>query len=614
MTRKITGVVLAVVLAVFGGGCSKEAFVALDGDGTRLSPGVQIDGVWLDSRTAAERGLRISERTASDGTRQVVVENRGESTVRPEEIGWRRVGADGLSLPDVKVWLGGWQMASPCGVRTSEDEDFVFNPGYLNKVINEPRDYVPGEKGRFRAENVVVFRRPDGGMRLFGFITGRERYGHFRVKLGRRGLETLDALCSCDRADLVPGAEIASERLLVADGDDTERLFAAYADRWAEASGARRRFDPPVGWCSYYYYFSAVTLADMIANADWFKAHRDGVYGKVKVMQLDAGFQVASGDWLDWNEKFPGGIEAYARAMKERGFTAGLWIAPFFVSNKSRLMKDHPEWVLRHADGSIAWEMKSDKQSIAVLDGTHPEALAWLEDLFRRIRAAGIDYVKLDFCSLASCVHDARFHDGTATRAMALRRAFEAIRRGFGEDGFILACTTPFSPVVGIADAMRTATDIAPRWTMGETWSECLTVLNVCRNVIQRNYMNGRLWTNDPDTLIVREDKMQLNEEEVRLWAEAVSSVGGSLMLSDNFNTLSERRQPLVRACLERINREHAFPADRWERTCPAVWRTERGDSVFNFTEEAARIDGTEVPAHAVRRREISQQEHEGGF
>jgi alpha-galactosidase len=194
------------------------------------------------------------------------------------------------------------------------------------------------------------------------------------------------------------------------------------------------------------------------------------------------------------------------------------------------------------------------------------------------LRGYGIDYVKLDFCMLASSIPNAKYFDPSATRAQALRRGLEAIRRGFGDDGFILACTAPFGPSVGIADAMRSSTDITPYWSPEGKWhAEAPTVQNVVRNVINHNYMNGRLWINDPDTLIVRDNATKLAEGEVRLWADAISFAGGSLLLSDSFPLLSPARLQLARRVLaEAGSCLGTYPEDRWERAIPAVWKSVR--------------------------------------
>ena len=552
-----------------------------------LLPVMKLDGEWLDTAAARERGFVLAE-TASNGTLRVSLENRSGATIRPEELGWRT--ADGatapspslrlgdFSVPGLRVYVESWQMASPCGVRRWDDEPFDYSPEYLPNCVSTPSDFHPGERGRFLSDNMCCLRRPDGAMRLFGFTTGADRYGHFAMKLGPQGVEEFCALCACDRAELPPGGRIETESLLVLDGTDTEALFAAYADRWAADSGARHRLPAPVGWCSWYYYFNNVTLADCIENADWLAAHRADGFGAVSVVQVDAGYSVSYGDWFRTNDKFPGGLEAYAREIRARGFTPGLWVAPFWVWEDSRLFAEHPDWMVCGDDGRPmpCYGSRPDRRSYA-LDATRPEVQTHLESLFRAIRALGIDYIKLDFCMVESAIPGGVYHDRTATRAQALRRGFEAIRRGFGDDGFILGCTTPFAPVVGIVDAMRSSTDITPFWRRPGQYAEAPNVPNVCRNIVHHGYMNGRLWTNDPDTLIVRDDNIDLTRSEVGLWERAVSLAGGSLLLSDRMSTLTSERLALVRRALDDAGVYRGLhPVDRWEREFPAVWEAER--------------------------------------
>ena len=574
-----------------------------------LVPGVELDGRWLGAAAAAKEGLVVSERVA-DGMRRVTLENRSGRSVFPTELGWRKPEPwhDGfVDSAGLKVYVESWQMASPCGVRTAEDLPFDYSPDYLHNCVSTPGDFRPGERGTFLSDNMCAFRRPDGRMRLYGFTTSADRFGHFRIKLSKNGLDGFAALCSCDGAELKDGATIESESLVVLEGDDGERLFGMFADRWARDMSARHVFpEAPVGWCSWYYFFEKVTLGDVLGNADWFAANRAAGFEKVRIIQLDDGYQSALGDWLVPNEKFPGGLATFAQEVKTRGFVPAAWVGPFMAEENSRIFAEHPEWMVRGADGSPAspftWR---GGHKVHVLDATNPEVQEHLTRLFREIRKMGIDYVKLDFCMLECSIAGAKYHDPSATRAQAFRRGLEAIRCGFGEDGFILACTAPFGPSVGIADAMRSSTDITPYWAPEGKWhAEAPTVPNVVRNVINHNYMNGRLWINDPDTLIVRDNATKLTEGEVQLWANAISFAGGSLLLSDNFPLLSSARLPLAKRVLAEAGAcVGTYPADRWERTVPAVWKSVRDGRcatlLLNASDEAAVIEGQTLPPHS---------------
>jgi alpha-galactosidase len=70
---------------------------------------------------------------------------------------------------------------------------------------------------------------------------------------------------------------------------------------------------------------------------------------------IDDGWQVAIGDWTPNPAKFPAG-DADMKAMVDRihaaGLKAQLWWAPLAVVPASRTAREHPDWLLRNADGS----------------------------------------------------------------------------------------------------------------------------------------------------------------------------------------------------------------------------------------------------------------------
>jgi alpha-galactosidase len=76
---------------------------------------------------------------------------------------------------------------------------------------------------------------------------------------------------------------------------------------------------------------------------------------------LDDGWQVAEGDWTPVATKFPRG-EADLKALVDRihaqGMKAMLWWAPLAADAGTRLLREHPDQLLRQADGTpraITW-------------------------------------------------------------------------------------------------------------------------------------------------------------------------------------------------------------------------------------------------------------------
>ncbi len=53
------------------------------------------------------------------------------------------------------------------------------------------------------------------------------------------------------------------------------------------------------------------------------------------------------GDWVENHEKFPNGLGAFVRAIREKGIKFGIWVEPEMVNPDSDLYRAHPEWALR---------------------------------------------------------------------------------------------------------------------------------------------------------------------------------------------------------------------------------------------------------------------------
>ena len=108
----------------------------------------------------------------------------------------------------------------------------------------------------------------------------------------------------------------------------------------------------------------------------------------------------------------------------------GLWIAPTNVASTSQLFRDHPEWLMRNADGqpaSIGRWFWVPNPEMSLIDASQPGAERWIEETFARLTSEGARYYKIDFIA----------------GSPALRRAMAAIRRGAGPEAWIRYCQTP---------------------------------------------------------------------------------------------------------------------------------------------------------------------------
>ncbi len=112
---------------------------------------------------------------------------------------------------------------------------------------------------------------------------------------------------------------------------------------------------------------------------------------------LDDGWQVAEGEWTPVPGKFPAG-DADMKALVDRihaaGLKAQLWWSPLAADPGSRTAREHPEWLLKNADGStreITWW--DARYLCPALEGVREDAAAFVR---KALGEWGYDGLKID--------------------------------------------------------------------------------------------------------------------------------------------------------------------------------------------------------------------------
>jgi alpha-galactosidase len=96
-----------------------------------------------------------------------------------------------------------------------------------------------------------------------------------------------------------------------------------------------------------------------------------------------------AGPWLE------GGVEAVSEHVRGLGMQFGLWLEIECVGSRSRLFRDHPDWLLLR-DGQPVGEQRPDGGHY-LLDLTLPDVAAWAEaELVRVVDRYRLDLLKLD--------------------------------------------------------------------------------------------------------------------------------------------------------------------------------------------------------------------------
>jgi hypothetical protein len=386
---------------------------------------------------------------------------RSPARVESVVLGFRWSGHGAGSL---RFLRHGWQSWSTTGSRVLDpggEPPFPSGPwlrGMHHAVGGPPAD----RAGWHESDLVTVIgASPAGATCLVGVLERGRAFGVVHARCDADAV-LIEVELRLD-AELAPGETRDLERVRIALGDDASSLLEEFAEAHGRLAGARASAPFVAGWCSWYHFFHDVTEADVLRNLEALAAARDEL--PVEFVQIDDGYQRATGDWLETNAKFPRGLEPLAAEIRAAGFTPGLWTAPFCVVEASALFREHRPWLLQRGGEPFrglvhpGW---APDGSVFVLDPSRSEVTAHLESLFARLVELGFDYLKLDFLYTAALQAEAA--DPRLGRAGRLRRGLEAVRAGAGQEAFLLGCGCPLGAAVGVVDGMRIGPDVAPTW------------------------------------------------------------------------------------------------------------------------------------------------------
>lgn len=189
--------------------------------------------------------------------------------------------------------------------------------------------------------------------------------------------------------------------------------------------------------------------------------------------------------------KFPHGLRPIIEAIQSAGMEAGIWMAPFFKSETSPLLRDHPDYFLRDENGSFV--RYKVRQSIheddrhgrwayseypMIMDISVPEVREHIMTDIKSHYDMGVRLFKLDFLS-AVFSHPLKNRDKTTVEYY--RDFFGNVRNVFPEAKFI-GCTLPLTESLGLFDAMRVSNDsIIPSKGFGtkHVWGRIISLLSL---------------------------------------------------------------------------------------------------------------------------------------
>lgn len=453
------------------------------------------------------------------------------------------------------------------------DDSRIFVNGYQS--WSESREYLPCEKfkGLLGPSAIKAIRHISGisgdyhfkkypskkGV-FHGYTLGYVRNGEICDFIGslneRTGYTILDFNVPASRITVEKELEnvkiLGNYQLfsLVGVSDIYDVCFDTYFDALDIQKPRLKRL---CGYTSWYNYYNRINEKIILRDLEnLYKVAGD----KAEIFQIDDGYQTAVGDWLSVDSvKFPSGMKYVADKIHEKGYLAGIWLAPFNCQRNSVVAKEHPDWLVKDKNGKprlgcVGWG------GAYTLDIYNPECRDYIRNFFNVILGEwGFDMVKLDFLYSACIV--AR---NGKSRGQLMCEAVDFLRECVGEK-YILGCGVPLGPAFGKFDFCRIGSDaeitFKERFYTKITNREIISTKTAIKNTLFRRGLNGRAFVNDPDVFFLRNYKVSkdsgapekplgYSEKQKELLADVCSLCGGILFTSDNVGEYDEKHKAML--------------------------------------------------------------------
>lgn len=412
-----------------------------------------------------------------------------------------------------------------------------------------------GKKGQFHSYTYCYFRkRGSNEITLYGSKSERKGFTVFDVDM-INGIFNIKKDVEGLKLNANQGYEMFNIAIINADMND------AMDEYFFDFVGCKKpAIEHLSGYTSWYNYYQDINEEIILRDLNGLDRAKE----EVNIFQVDDGYQKAVGDWLITDkEKFPNGMKFIADKIHEKGYKAGIWLAPFNAQINSDIAKKHPDWLIRHNQNGKKMLGCQGWGGAYTLDIYNEEVRNYIKKVFDVIlNEWGYDMVKLDFL-YSQCIEP---RNGK-TRGEIMCDGVDLLRDACG-DKLILGCGVPIGACMGIFDACRISCDANKDWSFnlknGISTNSMLNLLkinaeipssqNAIINTVFRNHLDGRAFCNDPDVFFLRDINIGYNENQKLLHAK-INSIGGNvLFVSDNAGDFDEKKIKYLKEFFKKKN------------------------------------------------------------
>lgn len=457
-----------------------------------------------------------------------------------------------------------WVVIDTCEASLSIDlshADSLFLNGYQSWTVcseQSPRARTRGSEGLFfggttrsnfdSAGDTLFLEEDRRAGHQHGFTYGYLKMGDHTILVGstdesngytliREHLHRGRLILSkeCPTMALHPSTQVELMRFSMIDGS-----LDSCVRRWLHIAHTPQRFAPGlVGYTSAYdgsnlsfstVNKSLVNLAQLLSQVD--------LGDCIPLFELGSSWSEV-GDWQNPDAtRFPDGLASIADNIHAAGMIAGIWFAPFVASRSSRLVKDHPAWLLKDTNEQPI-SVSSPVGHVLVLDTLNAEVRAYVADAIHSFVEAGFGLVEADLLYVAALMPH-----GGKNRGELMADALDLLRDACGPTVFLSAASTPLAAAFGTADYCRVSPERASGWdgsfALKRRDCEHPSTKNATLTASARRPLDIRAFRNRPAPFTLLDDTLKPEQLTAMLQAQLSS---GAFLTSDDVSAWSEAQK-----------------------------------------------------------------------
>ena len=336
----------------------------------------------------------------------------------------------------------------------------------------------------------------------------------------------------------------------------------------------KKNIEKLFGYTSWYNYYQNINEGIILRDLE-------ALDTRFNLFQIDDGYETFVGDWLDVDSnKFPNGLEPIVKRIHDKGYKAGLWLAPFVAEEKSKLFKEHNDWIKRDRKGKLV-KSGGNWSGHYALDLDKEEVRNYIKKCLEHYMSLGFDFFKLDFLYACGLIPS----EGE-TRSQTQRKAYQFLR-DILKDKLILGCGANIANSIDVFDYLRVGPDVSLIFDdvsyMRLFHRERISTKVTIQNTIYRSFFNQRLFANDPDVFLLRDGNIKLNSEQRKALTKINALFGSLLMTSDNISGYHEEQSKILNESLNIFKNSEIVSFETKGKNIKVIYKVDNKEHEFLY-------------------------------